>query len=239
MFKYLNNKKVIVIGPSKSLLDRKDGSFIDSFDVVVRINRGIEPTDTFSKEIGSRCDILYNCMLEHPDNGGVIDVPYLVKHNLKYVVYHPEVSFGGKAINKPPKHLNHEKIKQLHLNGIKTEMIDCNFYNTISSQTNCRPNTGFIALFDLLRYNISELYITGFTFYLDTFMSGYKDHVDKVKFNNKCFTSQRHNQQNLWKFLKDQAHLDSRIKTDLILQRILSLDELKNDQETINYVFQN
>ena len=39
-------------------------------------------------------------------------------------------------------------------------MIDYNFYNSISSQINCRPNTGFIALFDLLNRGIKELYIT-------------------------------------------------------------------------------
>ena len=77
--------------------------------------------------------------------------------------------------------MNKNRIIELEKANIKTNMIDSNFYNSISSQINCRPNTGYIAIFDLLNYDIKELYITGFTFYLDKFMPGYKDQVKKDK----------------------------------------------------------
>ena len=234
---YLKNKKVILIGPSESLLKNKNKDFINSFDVVVRVNRGIEPTDNYAEYIGNKTDILYNCMLEHPDNGGVLNVNYFVKKKLKYVVYHPEVNFHGKAVNKPPKHLSLEKVKELNSKKIKTEMIDYNFYNSISSQVNCRPNTGYIAIFHLLSYEIKELYITGFTFYLDKFMPGYKDQVKKVEFKEKCFKSERHNQKNLWNFLKKSYLKNKKIKVDKYLDRILQLKELKNTDEIVNYVF--
>ena len=32
---YLSNKKVIIVGPSPSILTREDGSLIDSYDVVI------------------------------------------------------------------------------------------------------------------------------------------------------------------------------------------------------------
>ena len=111
------------------------------------------------------------------------------------------------------------------------------FYNKISSQVKCRPNTGYIAIFDLLNYDVKELYITGFTFYLDKFMPGYKDQVDKEEFNNKCFTSQRHNQKNLWEFLKKSYAENSKLKVDPYLHKILGLTELKNDPETKLFVF--
>ena len=234
---FLKNKKVILIGPSESLLKNKNKDFIESFDIIVRVNRGIEPTEKYSEFIGNRTDILYNCMLEHPDNGGPINVDYFSKKKLKYLVYHPEVNFQGKTTNKPPKHLNRNRIIELEKANIKTNMIDSNFYNSISSQVNCRPNTGYIAIFDLLNYDIKELFITGFTFYLDKFMPGYKDQVKKVEFKEKCFKSERHNQKNLWEFLKKSYKNNPKIKVDKYLHKILNLDELKNNNEIINYVF--
>ena len=95
--KFLKGKRVIIVGPAESLLERGDGKFIDSFDIVVRVNRGIEPTIKNFKKIGSRTDILYNCMLEKEDNGGVIDLNLLKLKNVKYVSYHSQVSYQGKA----------------------------------------------------------------------------------------------------------------------------------------------
>jgi len=235
--KFLKNKKVIIVGPSASTLINKNGNFIDSFDIVIRVNRGVEPTKLYSEFIGKRTDILYNCMLEKPDNGGIIDVQLLKDNNVKYIIYHPEVSFEGICINKPPRALNMNTINNLHSNNINTQMIDPIFYNSISKKVSCRPNTGFIALFHLLSFDIKELYITGYTFYLDGFMDGYKDQVDKEKFRNKCFKSKRHNQKNLWNFLKQQKNLDNRIKTDKYLEKILSLDDLNNDEETVKMIF--
>ena len=67
-------------------------------------------------------------------------------------------------------------------------------------------------------------------------MKGYKDHLDD-DFINRAYTSKRHVQKNLFKFLKKIAKEDERIKPDPILKKILTLDELKKDKETLNYVF--
>lgn len=223
---YLKNKRVIIIGPSNSLLKKKNREFIDSFDVVVRVNRGIEPIKSYSEYIGTRTDILYNCLLEHPDNGGIIDIEFLKNNNLKYFVFHPEVSYEGQAINKIPGHINMKTLQNLNKN-FKLEMIDYNKYNTISKQVKCRPNTGFIAIFDLLSYDIKELYITGYTFYLDGFMKDYKKHT-KEDFTKKCFNSKRHIQENMFQFLKSNKNKNNKIKTDEVLTQIL---ELKNLQD--------
>ena len=224
---YLKNKRVIIIGPSNSLLKKKNRELIDTFDVVVRVNRGIEPIKSYSEYIGTRTDILYNCLLEHPDNGGIIDIEFLKTNNLKYIVFHPEVSYEGQATNKIPKHINKKTLQNLNKN-FKLNMIDYNKYNTISKQLKCRPNTGFIAIFDLLSYDIKELYITGYTFYLDNFMEGYKDHLDKKDFNKRNFNSKRHIQENMFQFLKSQKNKNKKIKTDEVLTQIL---ELKNLQD--------
>ena len=197
---FLKGKRVIIVGPAESTMNNKDGIFIDSFDVIVRVNRGIEPTELYKEYIGSRTDLLYNCLYEHPDNGGIIDLDYF----------------------KWNKNMS---------------IVDKEEYLKFEKELKCRPNCGTVAIWDLLQYDIKELYITGFTFYLDNFMQGYKDHVDKKKFKNKCFKSERHNQKNLWNFLKKQKKKDNRIKTDKYLEKILSLDNLNNNEETIKFVF--
>lgn len=232
---FLKDKKVIIVGPAESLLERGDGQFIDSFDVVVRVNRGIEPTLKNYDKLGTRTDILYNCMLEKEDNGGIINLDLLKSKQVKFVSYHPQVSFEGKALSIKPYHIDNNKLNNMNT-FLKTHMINHEFYNSISSQVNCRPNTGFIAIFDLLFHEVKELYITGYTFYMDGFMKGYKDHLDS-NFITKCYNSRRHNQKNLFNFLKKTSKEDKRIKTDTILTRILTLDELKKDEETLKYVF--
>ena len=44
--KYLNDKKIIIVGPASYLIGKNLGNFIDSFDIIIRIKRGypIEPT---------------------------------------------------------------------------------------------------------------------------------------------------------------------------------------------------
>jgi hypothetical protein len=229
-----NGKRVVIVGPASSILKNDNGDFIDNFDIIVRVNRGIEPIENFSKSIGSRTDILYNCLLEHPDNGGLIDVDFLKKNNVKCVVYHPEVSFGGLATSNKPPH-GHNALLKLENAKMPSFMIDYIFYNSISSQVNCRPNTGYIALHHLLSFNIKELYITGFTFYMDEFMDGYKDHVDKNAFREKCFISKRHNQENLFNHLKLCVKNDKRIKCDKYLDKILQLEKL--DKTKSNLIF--
>ena len=47
---------------------------MNSFDVVVKVNRGTEVIDKYFNSIGKRTDILYNCLIKSPDNGGDIKV---------------------------------------------------------------------------------------------------------------------------------------------------------------------
>ena len=174
-------------------------------------------------------------LLEKDDNGGKIDLNMLKLKNVKFVSYHSQVSYQGKAEPIKPHHLDNGKLKLMN-SFLNTHMIDYNFYNSISSQVNCRPNTGFIAIFDLLFHEVKELYITGYTFYMDGFMKGYKDHLDE-DFINRAYTSKRHVQKNLFQFLKKKVKENNKIKTDAILTKILTLKNLKKDEETLKYVF--
>lgn len=47
---YFAGKSVVIVGPSQSLKGSKQGEFIDSFDLVVRVNKGWWPATVFDKE---------------------------------------------------------------------------------------------------------------------------------------------------------------------------------------------
>jgi len=54
---YLSGKRVALIGPAEYLTKLDTGKYIDSFDIVVRVNRGTEVIDKYFNSIGKRTDI--------------------------------------------------------------------------------------------------------------------------------------------------------------------------------------
>ena len=56
---YDSKSKVIIVGNSPTVLNYENGKWIDSFDVVIRVNRCA--TEGFEKNIGSKTDIWKDC----------------------------------------------------------------------------------------------------------------------------------------------------------------------------------
>lgn len=54
---YINGKNVIIVGPSNSLEGKGLGKVIDSYDIVIRINRWYYMNN--HNDYGSRCDVYY------------------------------------------------------------------------------------------------------------------------------------------------------------------------------------
>ena len=95
----------------------------------------------------------------------------------------------------------------------------------------CRPNTGYLAIFDLLAHKPEKLSIYGFSFYLDGFMKGCKSGIEaeqnmtEEQFSRKCFNSKRHVQKNMWSYAKKSLLDNKKIKLDDTLKLILELKE--------------
>lgn len=246
MEKFVKNKKIIIVGPSRSTLTHLTKEFVDSHDIVVRVNASPDTTLIHGEKIGYRCDILYHCLNEDLGYGDVINTELLKKLNTKFLIHNPKL-VNKKAINCIPDGVDINKLNILST-FLNIKMIDTTFYNNFSNKINTRPNTGFIAIFHLLIYNPEEIYITGYTFSMDGYISGYKN--DKLIKRNKkiynyditnidlpAFNSKRHIKNNMVNFLKESIKNDKRIKVDNILKKILSLDNLNIDKETLEYIF--
>ena len=113
-------------------------------------------------------------------------------------------------------------------------VMDYRKYSLVNNKAESRSNTGFASIFDLLDHGVSKLYITGFSFYLDNFISGYKKGCerDEEEFAKHCFSSTlqtKHKQEPQWRYLKEIFQKDERIEVDEILKKILFMNNLSRD----------
>lgn len=225
-FNLISNKRVALIGPAKYLDLLNLGNLIDSYDIVVRVNRGMEIIEGNEEKIGSKTDILYNCLIEHPDNGGAINIKKLKK--LKCMATIPYSDEFGK-VKKLKLHPQVNKVKALLLKiHLKLHITDVNLVKKINKKIESRANTGYVAIFDILENKPKELFIAGFSFYLDSFYNGYKKGCERKEdeFAKQCFMSKRHNQLNQWKYFKTIVDDNKNLKLDPILIQIVNMKNL-------------
>ena len=228
---FIKNKSVVLVGPAKYLTYLNQGDEIDNFDLVCRINRGAELVPQFSEKLGSRTDILFNCLIEKNENGGKISLKSLKSNNIKWLCTIP-YSDSKCNVFKNKLHPEFKLLTKLKLKFFfNFHIYDSEKYSQLNKSIKCRANSGFSAIFDLLDNGAKELFITGFSFYLDSFIEGYKKNSFKSEdqIANDCFVSIRHNQFNQWSLLKSKIN-DPRLKFDPILEKILKLDKLNKDE---------
>jgi len=166
-FEYLKDKKVILIGPSPSVLGKGYAEWVDCFDIVVRLNRAVECLDKVSKEVGKRVDVLYNCL--HPGNlgGGNIDIDEWYRRKIKWICSpYPSTNFSERNIAQFGIRNN---------NRLGFHIFDKQQYNLIEREIGVRPNTGSLAIVDLLSSRLKELHVIGMTFGLDGYYSQYEN----------------------------------------------------------------
>jgi len=224
---YIKNKSVALIGPAAYMVGTNYGVEIDQHDVVVRLNRGVELVEKYPDDIGIRTDVLYSCLIEKPGNAGPYQ-PLDLKnnHDIKVVVAPPHSDFQGIA-HATRLHELVNRIKAKELSDILTlRIVDHKFHTAMAKSIECKPNTGFMAIYDILRYKPSKLSLYGFSFYLDGFMPGCKKGVeDEQKFADNCFVSKRHVQKNMWKAAKNSLLKLDNVVTDKVLTEILNMQE--------------
>jgi hypothetical protein len=212
--KYLSGRRVCLIGASGRLVETVQTDLINSYDIVVRVNSGFPVSDKIAPFTGPRCDVLYvgaNAMtawLREPE------------------LFSLARKSGVRWINSVRCTIGNDRDKKFHsyrkLVGTRTTGRE--FEGKIKGMIKTLPTSGYLALIDLLGFDIVELYITGYDFYESGYFEGYHDkrRVSGGKRPHDSDKQKRH-------FVR-LCGKDRRIKTDAVLTEIINRgnDEGKN-----------
>jgi hypothetical protein len=96
-------------------------------------------------------------------------------------------------------------------------------YEELEKELGTRPNSGFLAICDLLTFDIKELYITGFSFFKGGYYDQYrkKNEEQVMEFMGRAGN---HTQEPQIRKFKEMLRSDSRIKTDGYLKKMMEED---------------
>jgi hypothetical protein len=172
--RFLKNKRIVLVGPSPSLLDRVDGKLIDSYDIVIRIKKGYPIPKRLVSHLGRRTDILCTHLKTEQNNFKHKDL-LKMQQNIKwlsmpYPLIKPFNKFYDNFIIYYKQFLGYYKLKQKPIHYVH----EMHQYNRDVYKMDTTPTTASAFILDLLRYDFKELYITGITFRQDGYYNEYK-----------------------------------------------------------------
>ncbi len=172
--KLVEGKRVAYVCPSPHLRGMKMGEYIDSFDLVVRVNQAYHMLEDDWEDYGKRTDILINCLNIIKINALRRNMEYA--RSLKYIVC-PMVSMWD--IGRVNTFLDEV--------GTPWHNVSDGYLFKVFKEVGTTCNTGLMGIIDLLNYNPKELYVTGMTFFnMNNFGQVYNNnyHAEALKNGN-------------------------------------------------------
>lgn len=220
---YLKDKRVVIVGPADYV---NNNELINSFDVIVRINKGYNMINT--NKHGNRTDILYHIANQHEENGGKIPLDNNIKH-IKFVYpvldLYDDSSFKNIGTLRDYIKIYYDKKIYKQIKN-KCSIIDEFTYLNFEKECESRPNSGLCAILDLLNYDIKELYITGFTLFQTNYDSSYRNVVEGSEETSKKALER----------MKQHNFHNQKKSAEIYKNNILKNDKVKHDEELINAV---
>ena len=193
----IKNKRVVLVGPSPSLLNKENGTLIDSYDIVIRIKKGFPIVDKLIKHLGKKTDILCSHLKLTQNNLDYSSLEQLYNSNcqLIYMPYPTTIEPFNRFYNNFIQYYQHFLVVNPNYNRkIPVLVSDKSSYLYHSKKMNTTPTTGIAMILDLLECDFKELFITGFTFRLDGYYEDYKTkEEDKESYIRTFITRKVHN----------------------------------------------
>lgn len=209
---YLKGKTVAIVGPAPSIIGSNQRELIESYDIIIRLNKAVPVPKERIEDVGHRTNIYYHCMSELQQNGGPINFSYLSK-NIDFISSpYPYISPFDKDI---------DAFNDKNRGKLKFHIINKELFESISKEMNTRPNTGICAIIDILNYDIKELYVTGFTFFRGGYDKTYRDQTEDQVLN-LINQYKVHEIEPQIKYMKNLFDKDNRLKGDEKLLEILN-----------------
>ena len=156
LLEFFKNKRVALVGPSKSIVGARLGEEIEGYDLVARMNHQWPIPLHLQADVGVRMDLLYHCC--NPDFS-VMRFSTPEFKETKLVFYEEGVQTSIlKMICK-------ESLVPSHDLSWK--------YRELEEALNTLPNTGIVAISHLLSLPISSLKLFGLTFFKGPYYDNY------------------------------------------------------------------
>jgi hypothetical protein len=156
-------KRVAITGPGKSIIGANRGNLIESYDVVVRLNHQWPIEEKLRVDLGKRMDILFHCA-----NGDYpmahLFVEDLTKTKLVLCEENPRKHSAAKQLFKECRK------RKIKFSSTSAAM------QILRGEVETFPNTGTFALWLLLQTKLSELFVTGISFFSEPYYQGYLGH---------------------------------------------------------------
>lgn len=205
----LVGKNVVIVGPAGYMVGQGLGEYIDSFDVIVRVNHALPIA--LPEDYGSRTTVLYHILSRRNHNAdGKLTVTQeeVESWDCEWVVSrHESRSSRIRAVGP-------------FLQGRKWTAMDHEFYFKVRKEVGrLAPNTGVSAIAHLLQSQLKSLHVLGFDFYRSGVYKGYGDvgeneRADKVNERWHDVDAQLH-------FLKVLKRRDNRLVYDSVLEGLI------------------
>ncbi|KMQ51673.1 hypothetical protein CHISP_1430 [Chitinispirillum alkaliphilum] len=146
----IKNKRVALVGPAPSVSGSGAGPWIDSFDLVARVNMGVFDIASLPHDVGTRTDILYGNRFVQKR------LSYDEEIIAKFSPWFSDTLFCFKG---------HSCLKKSHFSPTAKKLGLSSFRIVKKDLLLSNPNMGFLAIKDLLKAKPKLLHLTGFTFY--------------------------------------------------------------------------
>jgi hypothetical protein len=146
--KFFYNKSVIIVGPSPCILGKGYGEYIDSFDIVIRTNGGINLTLTNPFDYGTRCDVLY--INSYYSSNLDLEISELI--NSSNVLY-----ISSKTVDRIPNDV---------LVSLEPTILSWREFRSLRNKLKSAPISGAYIIYELSLFkNIKHIVLTGVDFY--------------------------------------------------------------------------
>lgn len=159
---YLKGKRCIVVGPAGYLEGQGRGEWIDSFDVVVRLNWGQFNTPQLTQDYGRRADVLYKRLLKL-GKLDTIELQEYLDFGLQWII-----AIDHNTLSGP----NAVAFRQMIGEAIPY-IFDTTTRPRLRVETRTSPLAGLIAVAHLLDHDVASVHVTGCDFYDSGYHEGY------------------------------------------------------------------
>ena len=115
-------------------------------------------------------------------------------------------------------------IKYTHSINLNFHIMNKQYWEKLSADMGTIPTVGCSAIFDLLQYNIKEIYVVGFTFCQIKDKNGFYYYPEYFYDNSKHLVrkgGKKHDNDKIFRYFKQKCQQDNRIRCDEVLERLI------------------